>query len=210
VTREVFVAGQILTAAEMNVVSDQTVMSFAGTAARGSAIPSPTEGMVTYLEDVNGLTVYDGSAWIPAASGATLGTGSVLQVVEGTTTTAATTTSASFSDTGLSASITPTRNTSKVLIMVAQNVGQTQRDINQVNIKLVRDATDLETYTAIRGANPGDTIAEFGNYSFIRLDSPATTSSVTYKTQFSSTGGLTANVNFGSSKAHIILIEVAA
>ena len=42
--REVFVAGQVLTAAELNVVSDQSVMVFAGTAARGSAIPSPSEG----------------------------------------------------------------------------------------------------------------------------------------------------------------------
>ena len=56
--REVFVAGQVLTAAELNVVSDQSVMVFAGTAARGSAIPSPTEGMVTYLSDADELQVY--------------------------------------------------------------------------------------------------------------------------------------------------------
>ena len=60
--REVFVAGQVLTAAELNVVSDQSVMVFAGTAARGSAIPSPTEGMVTYLSDADELQVYT-TAW---------------------------------------------------------------------------------------------------------------------------------------------------
>lgn len=68
--REVFVAGQILTAAEMNVVSDQTVMSFAGTAARGSAIPSPTEGMVSYLNDSNSLEVYT-TSWGPINRGFT-------------------------------------------------------------------------------------------------------------------------------------------
>ncbi len=72
-TREVFVAGQILTAAEMNVVSDQTVMSFAGTAARGSAIPSPVEGMMSYLEDVDRLQVYN-TAWEDVQTGFTAGT----------------------------------------------------------------------------------------------------------------------------------------
>ena len=71
--REVFVAGQILTAAEMNVVSDQTVMSFAGTAARGSAIPSPSEGMVSYLSDVDRLQVYN-TAWQDVQTGFTAGT----------------------------------------------------------------------------------------------------------------------------------------
>jgi hypothetical protein len=69
----VFVAGQILTAAEMNVVSDQTVMSFAGTAARGSAIPSPSEGMMSYLEDVDRLQVYH-TAWQDVQTGFTAGT----------------------------------------------------------------------------------------------------------------------------------------
>jgi hypothetical protein len=73
VPREVFVAGQILTAAEMNVVSDQTVMSFAGTAARGSAIASPTEGMVAYLSDADRLEVYT-TAWEPVNTAFTAGT----------------------------------------------------------------------------------------------------------------------------------------
>ncbi len=72
-TREVFVAGQILTAAELNVVSDQTVMSFAGTAARGSAIPSPVGGMMSYLEDVDRLQVYH-TAWENVQTGFTAGT----------------------------------------------------------------------------------------------------------------------------------------
>jgi hypothetical protein len=69
----VFVAGQILTAAEMNVVSDATVMTFAGTAARGSAIPSPSEGMMSYLEDVDRLQVYN-TAWQDVQTGFTAGT----------------------------------------------------------------------------------------------------------------------------------------
>jgi hypothetical protein len=53
---------------------DQTVMSFAGTAARGSAIPTPTLGMYTHLEDSNPaprLQFWNGSAWV-SPLGATL------------------------------------------------------------------------------------------------------------------------------------------
>lgn len=66
-TRLVFTAGSVLTASQMNTISDQTVMTFAGTAARGSAIPTPTEGMVTYLEDTNRLEYYESTAasWLP-------------------------------------------------------------------------------------------------------------------------------------------------
>jgi len=46
---------------------DQTVMSFAGTAARGSAIPTPVEGMYTHLEDTDRLDFWNGSAWVSAS-----------------------------------------------------------------------------------------------------------------------------------------------
>jgi hypothetical protein len=63
-SRKVFTAGEVLAAADVNsFLMDQTVMSFAGTAARGSAIPSPVEGMVTYLEDIDDLRTYNGTAW---------------------------------------------------------------------------------------------------------------------------------------------------
>lgn len=57
-------SGEILTAANVqDYLQDQSVMVFGGTAARSSAIASPTEGMVTYLSDSNSITVYDGSTW---------------------------------------------------------------------------------------------------------------------------------------------------
>lgn len=61
--RKTFVNGQILTDTDLNnFLMNQTVMTFAGTAARASAIPSATEGMVTYLEDTNTLQVATGTA----------------------------------------------------------------------------------------------------------------------------------------------------
>jgi hypothetical protein len=63
-SRKVFTAGEVLAAADVNsFLMDQTVMSFAGTAARGSAIPSPVEGMYTHLEDTDRLQFWNGSSW---------------------------------------------------------------------------------------------------------------------------------------------------
>ena len=62
--RKVFAAGDVLTATDVqNYLKDQAVMVFASSAARGSAIASPTEGMVSYLSDTNNVEAYTGSAW---------------------------------------------------------------------------------------------------------------------------------------------------
>jgi hypothetical protein len=65
-SRKVFTAGEVLAAADVNsFLMDQTIMSFAGTAARGSAIPTPTLGMYTHLEDTPARTQFwNGSAWV--------------------------------------------------------------------------------------------------------------------------------------------------
>ena len=58
--RKTFAPGEVLRSADVNgYLMDQTVMSFAGTAARGSAIGTAvSEGMVSYLDDSNSLEVY--------------------------------------------------------------------------------------------------------------------------------------------------------
>lgn len=62
--RKIFAAGEVLTAANVNgYLMDQAVMVFDDSAARGSAIGTATEGMVTYLKDTNAINYYDGSAW---------------------------------------------------------------------------------------------------------------------------------------------------
>ena len=61
--RKVFVNGNVLTDTDLNTfLMNQSVMTFAGTAARASAIPTATEGMVTYLEDTNTIQVATGTA----------------------------------------------------------------------------------------------------------------------------------------------------
>jgi hypothetical protein len=63
--RRTFVPGEILTANQVNnYLQDQTVMVFDDATDRTTAIPSPSEGMVTYLSDVNLIAVWDGTQWV--------------------------------------------------------------------------------------------------------------------------------------------------
>lgn len=66
-----FVAGEVLTASDLQSYAvDQSIMVFAGTAARGSAIGTAvSEGMFTYLADTNTLEYYDGSSWTAFSAG---------------------------------------------------------------------------------------------------------------------------------------------
>ncbi len=65
-----FVTGDILTASDVNsYLMSQTVMVFASSAARSSAITSPEEGMITFLKDTNSTEYYSGTAWVAIGGG---------------------------------------------------------------------------------------------------------------------------------------------
>jgi hypothetical protein len=112
--------------------------------------------------------------------------GSVLQVVNATYSTQVTNNTATYADTGLTASITPTSSSNKILVIVNQSsVGKNTGLLsNALVIKLVRNSTDIIFF----GGAIGYTETNIYNLGFSPstsyLDSPATTSSVTYKTQF--------------------------
>jgi hypothetical protein len=64
--RKTFTAGEVLAAADVNnFLMDQSVMTFADSTARGSAIGTATEGMLTYLADTNAYEYWDGTAYEP-------------------------------------------------------------------------------------------------------------------------------------------------
>ena len=63
--RKVFTSGEVLSASDVNeFLQDQMVMTFAGTAARGSAIGTATEGMLTYLSDSKTFEYWNGSSYV--------------------------------------------------------------------------------------------------------------------------------------------------
>jgi hypothetical protein len=76
VAYKVFTNGSPLQASEVNDnLMNQSVIVFSSSSTRASAITSPVEGMLTYLEDTNTYQYWNGTAWTdlvgaPAASGA--------------------------------------------------------------------------------------------------------------------------------------------
>ena len=61
--RKVWGAGDVLAAADVNgYLMDQSVMAFANATARTAAVGTPSQGMVSYLQDTSTLQVY-GTAW---------------------------------------------------------------------------------------------------------------------------------------------------
>jgi hypothetical protein len=54
-----------LDASDVNTfLMDQSVMTFGSATARDAAIDTPVEGQVTYLTDIDSLTVYNGTQWV--------------------------------------------------------------------------------------------------------------------------------------------------
>lgn len=77
--RKVFTAGEVLTAANVQgYLMDQSVMVFAGTAARSSAIGTPSAGMYSDLLDSGKLQRYNGSAWVDVVPTATSSTATAI------------------------------------------------------------------------------------------------------------------------------------
>jgi hypothetical protein len=137
--------------------------------------------------------------------------GSVLQVVSATYSTSTSTSGTTLVDTGLSASITPTSSSSKILVLVTMN-GLLNSSVANTGTKLaiLRGSTNINTfaeYTCYIGSSVALIASAAGNY----LDSPSTTSSTTYKVQFARRDGSgTVYVQANSDSSTIVLMEIAA
>lgn len=135
---------------------------------------------------------------------------SIVQIVEGTHSTQVSSTSGSFADTGLTATITPKATANKILVLV-QHTANFKTSANSdasMQMQLVRGATGLNTQKWGYTNNAG--VDQMGGLSFSYLDSPNTTSATTYKTQFlSEAGRSTVFVQQGNTTSRILLIEVA-
>jgi len=135
------------------------------------------------------------------------GTGRIIQTVQATDGSLLSSSSTSYVNTGLSASITPGATSSKILVLVSMGVfGADAAGSAGAAIKLLRDSTDLIIHSSM-GAHPTITYIYTAGTSFSYLDSPSSTSSLTYKTQFKSNGGETFATDNGST-ATITLLEV--
>jgi hypothetical protein len=141
--------------------------------------------------------------------------GKVLQVVQATTTTQTSITSVTWTDSTLTASITPSSTTNKILVLVNQHFNIFRSGLGYAggSIRLVRGAT-----TIYSGISNFEKYAEIGSgtntnfydyFSLMYLDSPSSTSALTYKTQQRSyDAGDRAMTQPNSTQSSITLIEI--
>jgi hypothetical protein len=145
--------------------------------------------------------------------------GSVLQVVQSIANTQQATTSQTYVDvTGLTATITPTSASSKILVFVTPNfyVSTDGNGYPQYFLQLLRTSTAIFTKRnylyADRAANSYFELAGDGNMAY--LDSPNTTSATTYKVQTKVTyGSGTVTIVYqmiSDCSSTITLMEIAA
>ena len=137
----------------------------------------------------------------------TMPTGSVIQVIHGSTSTEVTIATTTYTDTGLTITITPKSTSSKILI--SWNL-QVFLGVNGsgVGVKLLRDTTALQTsatqYDMYCDEAPGQRVK--GGWSY--LDSPATTSAITYKIQAGSYNSTANKINQASNTSDITIMEI--
>lgn len=193
-----YAAGEVLTAANMNISAGTGVPVFATTVTRDAAFGGTgekvlAEGQLCYIEASNIVQYYDGAAW------ATVGpsTSAVVQIKSTAKLDTFSTSSTTFTDvTGLSVAITPTSASNKVLIIAQVSVGGPGSSSEFGNWRLsggnatnfVGDAASTRS-RAIWGGWAGATNigSMLWGLSMVYLDSPATTSATTYVVQGQST-----------------------
>jgi len=144
-----------------------------------------------------------------AGSELVMPTGSVLQVVQGSSTTSTSTSSTSYVDTGLSATITPSSTSSKILISATFSF-----DNNTVG-----GQPYLAFYRGTDNLNGAASANAWGtNYAASRLitqisgqqlNSPSSTSALTYSVKFKSAGGETIEFTSQGTVSYITLMEIA-
>jgi len=135
----------------------------------------------------------------------------VLQVVNASYSISTANSTSTFADTGLSATITPSSTSSKVLIVVHQAGCGKEGSNTWCQLRLLRGATNIIDFEKFAGGNNAVTNNLVGGTGTTILDSPSTTSATTYKTQFMSGNNTSlAIVQVNDGVSSITLMEISA
>jgi hypothetical protein len=178
------------------------------------ASTSGAGGIITTADNTGTLNLQSGGTTIATlnSSGLTMATGKkvfseggVLQVVQATVTGSVSTTSTTDVSSGLTASITPSSTSNKILLMVASGKAYISGG-QQTIVTVYRNGSTLGAgarSTPIEGSGGS-------NHSLTYLDSPSSTSSVTYTIYYRSNGGNTAYFQDSSTygQATLTLMEI--
>ena len=136
----------------------------------------------------------------------------VLQVVSASTTTETSNSTTTYADTTLTATITPQATSSKILVYVSHpnNYKSNGSANNSITFQLLRDATAIYNFNRLLGFTNTATELYFSTNA-IYLDSPATTSATTYKTQFKNeVAASLVRVQAATLGSQIVLMEISA
>jgi len=193
-------------------------------AERGITLQTPSAGSVGTSQLASSAVTNAKIASDASIATTKLGTGAIIQVVNDSDTANTVVSSTTYADTGLSASITPSSTSNKILIIISQDFAiENTSSTNNVTggFKLLRDSTTLYTGSddgnsfGVRYFNTvGSGSQGFNNvWNYTFFDTPSSTSSITYKTQCrtydtNSRFRLNNQIN-GTSKSFITLMEIA-
>jgi len=179
----------------------------ASAASTPARLATGTTGQVLTVD----TTTATGLKWATPSAGG----GKVLQVVNARFVTSASNSTSTYAATGIALSITPSAATSKILILGSINIyksdtaGATQ---NSVGLRLLRDSTMIDQIAELglydSNAKPG-----YGDQSVNYLDSPSTTSAVSYNFTFANVTGNVSNVKVnadGQMSSTVTLLEIGA
>jgi hypothetical protein len=212
-------AGQVLkvnaggTAPEWATTADQTPLT-----TKGDLFTFDTaDARIGVGADGTVLTAASGEAtglqWAAPAGG------KLLQVVSATTTTSTAITSTVYTDTTITATITPTLDTSKIFIMISASLRSfRQSDGTFADAKLLRNAVELDSWTDryfmgmdVDTSATENNLALVGQPSITYMDSPASTSALTYKLQgavYNASASSSATFQINSTRSTITLFEI--
>jgi hypothetical protein len=130
--------------------------------------------------------IIDGTAGITFPNSTTQASaGKILQVVNATYSVSTAYSSSTYADTGLTVNITPKFSTSSFLVMVthAGCFKDGSANAGGIQLKLMRNGTQIAFMEDIAAYNASNSATGVGSSSINYLDSPATGSAITYKTQ---------------------------
>jgi hypothetical protein len=147
-----------------------------------------------------------------AIAGTKLGAGAVLQVVQTTSVSSLTTTSSSFVTLNLAATITPSSASNKILMLFstgAQNTTGANGCVFTIFRGSIASGTNLGDSTWGFGNFDGTADALLTSFSIVHLDSPSTTSAITYTPAGRAGAGTNLVTSFGASRGSFILMEIA-
>lgn len=232
---DIYAATAAATPARLGVGTNGQVLKANSATATGLEWAADSTGMSNPMT-TTGDTIYSSSGSTPARLGigstgqiltvsggvpvwaTPAGGGKVLQVVQGFTNTGVTISTSTYTNTGISATITPSSTSSRILVMVSPNMLITRDAFIFSNARILRGGTEIFVRARQVGVFPNtaftNTVQWYHSPSMIIVDSPATTGAITYSVQAYIEAGSLSNASGtwqpNSGISTIVLMEIGA